>query len=81
MVDYLASPPEVLVFQVKFDFDQTTGQCISTAVTLTIGGAGYFVGDNISIAGTHLVVQLRQTSYIPSYESYWYKNRCSDIVS
>ena len=41
-------------FQVKFDFDQTTGQCISTAVTLTIGGAGYFVGDNVSIAGTHL---------------------------
>ena len=41
-------------FQVKFDFDQTTGQCISTAVTLTIGGAGYFIGDNVSIAGTHL---------------------------
>jgi len=41
-------------FQVKFDFDQTTGQCISTAVTLTNGGAGYFVGDNVSIAGTHL---------------------------
>ena len=41
-------------FQVKFDFNQTTGQCISTAVTLTNGGAGYFVGDNVSIAGTHL---------------------------
>ncbi len=41
-------------FQVKFDFNQTTGQCISTAVTLINGGAGYFVGDNVSIAGTHL---------------------------
>ena len=41
-------------FQVKFDFDQTTGQCISTAVTLTNGGSGYFVTDNVSIAGTHL---------------------------
>ena len=41
-------------FQVKFDFNQTTGQCISTAVTLINGGSGYFVGDNVSIAGTHL---------------------------
>ena len=41
-------------FQVKFDFDQTTGVAISTAVVLTVGGSGYFVGDNVSIAGTHL---------------------------
>ena len=41
-------------FQVKFDYDQTTGVAISTAVVLTVGGSGYFVGDNVSIAGTHL---------------------------
>ena len=41
-------------FQVRFDFDQTTGQCISTAVVLTNGGTGYFVTDNVSIAGTYL---------------------------
>ena len=42
------------IFQVKFDFDQTTGQCISTAVTLINGGRDYIVGDNVSIAGTYL---------------------------
>tara|TARA_Y100000813_G_scaffold188315_1_gene162458 strand:+ start:760 stop:9762 length:9003 start_codon:yes stop_codon:yes gene_type:complete len=41
-------------FQVKFDFDQSTGQCISTAITLTVGGGGYIVGDTIGIAGTFL---------------------------
>ena len=41
-------------FQVRFDFDQTTGQCISTAVVLTNGGTDYFVTDNVSIAGTYL---------------------------
>ena len=41
-------------FQVKFDYNQTTGVAISTAVTLENGGSGYFVGDNVSIAGTHL---------------------------
>ncbi len=41
-------------FQVKFDYDQTTGVAISTAVVLTVGGSGYFVGDTVSIAGTHL---------------------------
>ena len=41
-------------FQVKFDFDQGTGQCISTAITLTVGGGGYIVGDTIGIAGTFL---------------------------
>ena len=41
-------------FQVRFDFDGTTGQCISTAVVLTNGGTGYFVTDNVSIAGTYL---------------------------
>ena len=41
-------------FQVKFDYDQTTGVAISTAVVLSNGGSGYFVGDNVSIAGTHL---------------------------
>ena len=42
------------IFQVKFDFDQTTGQCISTAVTLINGGRDYIVGDTVSIAGTYL---------------------------
>ena len=42
------------IFQVKFDFNQTTGQCISTAVTLINGGRDYIVGDNVSIAGTYL---------------------------
>ena len=41
-------------FQVKFDFDQTTGQCISTAVTLISGGRDYIVGDTVGIAGTYL---------------------------
>ena len=41
-------------FQVKFDFDPTTGQCISTAITLTVGGGGYIVGDTVGIAGTYL---------------------------
>ncbi len=41
-------------FQVKFDFDPTTGQCISTAITLTVGGGGYIVGDTVGIAGTFL---------------------------
>ena len=42
------------VFQVKFDFDQGTGQCISTAVNLIKGGEGYIVGETVSIAGTYL---------------------------
>jgi len=41
-------------FQVKFTYDQSTGQPISTNVILTQGGTGYYVGDNVSIAGTHL---------------------------
>ena len=41
-------------FQVKFDFDQGTGQCISTAVVLISGGEGYIVGDTVGIAGTYL---------------------------
>ncbi len=41
-------------FQVRFDFDGGTGQCIGTAVVLTNGGTGYFVTDNVSIAGTYL---------------------------
>ena len=41
-------------FQVKFTYEQSTGQPLSTNVTLTQGGTGYFVGDNVSIAGTHL---------------------------
>tara|TARA_B100000575_G_scaffold289386_1_gene291086 strand:+ start:2408 stop:11542 length:9135 start_codon:yes stop_codon:yes gene_type:complete len=41
-------------FQVKFDFDQGTGQCISTAVVLISGGEGYIVGDTVGIAGTFL---------------------------
>ena len=41
-------------FQVKIDYNQSTGQPISTAVTLIKGGGGYFVGDNVSIAGTYL---------------------------
>ena len=42
------------VFQVKFDFDTTTGQCISTAVVLIKGGQDYIVGDTVGIAGTYL---------------------------
>ena len=42
------------VFQVKFDFDQGTGECISTAVNLIKGGEGYIVGDTVGIAGTYL---------------------------
>ena len=41
-------------FQVKFDFDTTTGQCISTAVVLIKGGQDYIVGDTVGIAGTYL---------------------------
>ncbi len=41
-------------FQVKFDYDQTSGVAISTAVVLISGGTGYDVGDTVSIAGTHL---------------------------
>jgi hypothetical protein len=41
-------------FQVKFTYDQSTGQPLSTNVTLTQGGTGYYVGDNVSIAGTYL---------------------------
>ena len=41
-------------FQVKFTYEQSTGQPISTNVILTKGGTGYYVGDNVSIAGTHL---------------------------
>ncbi len=41
-------------FQVKFDYDQTSGVAISTAVVLIKGGTGYDVGDTVSIAGTHL---------------------------
>ena len=41
-------------FQVRFSFDQTTGQCISTAVTLISGGRDYIVGDTVGIAGTYL---------------------------
>ena len=41
-------------FQVKFDFNPTTGQCISTAVVLISGGKDYIVTDNVSIAGTYL---------------------------
>ena len=42
------------VFQVKFDFDTTTGQCISTSVVLIKGGQDYIVGDTVGIAGTYL---------------------------
>ena len=42
------------VFQVKYDFDTTTGQCISTAVVLIKGGQDYIVGDTVGIAGTYL---------------------------
>ncbi len=41
-------------FQVKFTYEQSTGQPLSTNITLTQGGSGYYVGDNVSIAGTHL---------------------------
>ena len=41
-------------FTVMITYDTGTGQPISTNVVLREGGSGYYVGDNVSIAGTHL---------------------------
>ena len=60
-------------FQVKFTYDQSTGQPISTNVILTQGGTGYYVGDNVSIAWyTSWRNKSCKRSYIPCNTYYWY---------
>ena len=41
------------LFDVLVTYGTTTGNALSTSVTLKFGGDGYFVGDNVTISGTY----------------------------